>query len=39
MIKKSNEASPEMADKNGVRLLMSTEPESEETIKVKTIKK
>ena len=28
-----------MADKNGVRLLMSTEPESEETIKVKTIKK
>jgi P4 family phage/plasmid primase-like protien len=39
MTKKSNEASPEMADKNGVRLLMSTEPESEETIKVKTIKK
>lgn len=37
--KKSNEASPEMADKNGVRLLMSTEPESEETIKVKAIKK
>jgi len=37
--KKSNEASPKMADKNGVRLLMSTEPESEETIKVKTIKK
>jgi phage/plasmid-associated DNA primase len=39
MTKKSNEASPEMADKNGVRLLMSTKPESEETIKVKTIKK
>ena len=39
MSKKSNEASPEMADKRGVRLLMSSEPESEETIKVKTLKK
>lgn len=39
MTKKSNEASPEMADKNGVRLLISTEPESTETIKVKTVKK